>query len=244
VLLKSAAMDTTTRDARTATLSRHLEKPLLVAAVLSIPTTILQFTQVSEPLHFRAVRSSASNSASMRSKTHLHRQFHRAHIVGKYFQLHFLQRHSLGVSKASLQEAAPDTLAPPFGSNAHAKTADMRKPNRGKGQNIAKSDDFSCRECRRLRQAACDDVLQKCTGVFQRPAIDRRQIPLFLRDRLHGIADQLRVRFACRTDFDVACDTTTPQPPLITLFTKADFPSVYASRSAPRLAANRAFSAA
>jgi voltage-gated potassium channel len=44
-------MDTTTRATRTATVHRYFETPLLVAAVLSIPTTILQFTQVSEPLH-------------------------------------------------------------------------------------------------------------------------------------------------------------------------------------------------
>ncbi len=44
-------MDATTRDTRTATVHRYFEKPLLVAAVLSIPTTILQFTQVSEPPH-------------------------------------------------------------------------------------------------------------------------------------------------------------------------------------------------
>ena len=44
-------MDATTRDARTATVHRYFEKPLLVAAVLSIPTTILQFSQVSAPLH-------------------------------------------------------------------------------------------------------------------------------------------------------------------------------------------------
>lgn len=44
-------MDATTREARTTTARRYFEKPLLIAAVLSIPTTILQFTQVSEPLH-------------------------------------------------------------------------------------------------------------------------------------------------------------------------------------------------
>lgn len=44
-------MDATTRDARTATVHRYFEKPLVVAAVLSIPTTILQFSAVSEPLH-------------------------------------------------------------------------------------------------------------------------------------------------------------------------------------------------
>jgi voltage-gated potassium channel len=44
-------MDTTTRDTRTAIVHHYFEKPLLVAAVLSIPTTILQFSQVSEPLH-------------------------------------------------------------------------------------------------------------------------------------------------------------------------------------------------
>ena len=44
-------MDAATRDLRTAAVQRHFEKPLLIAAVLSIPTTILQFTQVSEPLH-------------------------------------------------------------------------------------------------------------------------------------------------------------------------------------------------
>jgi voltage-gated potassium channel len=44
-------VDATTRAARTAAARRYFEKPLLVAAVLSIPTTILQFTQVSEPLH-------------------------------------------------------------------------------------------------------------------------------------------------------------------------------------------------
>lgn len=44
-------MEATTRDARTATIRRYFEKPLLVAAVLSIPTTILQFSDVSEPLH-------------------------------------------------------------------------------------------------------------------------------------------------------------------------------------------------
>jgi voltage-gated potassium channel len=44
-------MDTTTRDARTDTVHRYFEKPLLVAAVLSVPTTILQFSQVSAPLH-------------------------------------------------------------------------------------------------------------------------------------------------------------------------------------------------
>lgn len=36
---------------RTSAAQRFFEKPLLVAAVLSIPTTILQFAQVSEPLH-------------------------------------------------------------------------------------------------------------------------------------------------------------------------------------------------
>ena len=44
-------MDAATRDLRTAAAQRYFEKPLLIAAVLSIPTTILQFTQVSEPLH-------------------------------------------------------------------------------------------------------------------------------------------------------------------------------------------------
>ncbi len=48
---KVQAMDATTRDERTATVHRYFEKPLLVAAVLSIPTTILQFTDVSESLH-------------------------------------------------------------------------------------------------------------------------------------------------------------------------------------------------
>jgi len=44
-------MDAVTRDGRLATVHRYFEKPLLAAAVLSIPTTILQFTNVSEPLH-------------------------------------------------------------------------------------------------------------------------------------------------------------------------------------------------
>jgi voltage-gated potassium channel len=44
-------VDAATRETRTSTARRYFEKPLLVAAVLSIPTTILQFTQVSEPLH-------------------------------------------------------------------------------------------------------------------------------------------------------------------------------------------------
>lgn len=50
-MLKSTAVDAATREARTSTARRYFEKPLLVAAVLSIPTTILQFTQGSEPLH-------------------------------------------------------------------------------------------------------------------------------------------------------------------------------------------------
>jgi voltage-gated potassium channel len=44
-------MDAVTTDARASTVQRYFEKPLLVAAVLSIPTTILQFTQVAEPWH-------------------------------------------------------------------------------------------------------------------------------------------------------------------------------------------------
>ncbi len=44
-------MDAATRDGEIATVHRYFEKPLLAAAVMSIPTTILQFTNVSEPLH-------------------------------------------------------------------------------------------------------------------------------------------------------------------------------------------------
>jgi voltage-gated potassium channel len=44
-------MDAATRDGEIETVHRYFEKPLLAAAVLSIPTTILQFTNVSEPLH-------------------------------------------------------------------------------------------------------------------------------------------------------------------------------------------------
>jgi voltage-gated potassium channel len=44
-------VDTTTRDARTIAVHHYFEKPLLVAAVLSIPTTLLQFSPVNEPLH-------------------------------------------------------------------------------------------------------------------------------------------------------------------------------------------------
>jgi voltage-gated potassium channel len=42
-------MDVVMADARTVTVRRFFEKPLLVAAVLSIPATILQSTRVSEP---------------------------------------------------------------------------------------------------------------------------------------------------------------------------------------------------
>lgn|GEM_PF-4961838 len=44
-------MNAETRDARASSVQRHFEKPLLIAAVLSIPTTILQFTHVAEPWH-------------------------------------------------------------------------------------------------------------------------------------------------------------------------------------------------
>ncbi len=39
--LKVQTMDINTRDTRTAIVHHYFEKPLLVAAVLSIPTTIL-----------------------------------------------------------------------------------------------------------------------------------------------------------------------------------------------------------
>jgi voltage-gated potassium channel len=42
-------MNVVSTDARTVTVQRFFEKPLLVAAVLSIPATILQSTRVSEP---------------------------------------------------------------------------------------------------------------------------------------------------------------------------------------------------
>ncbi len=44
-------MDAATRDGEIERVHRYFEKPLLAAAVLSIPTTILQFTNVSESLH-------------------------------------------------------------------------------------------------------------------------------------------------------------------------------------------------
>lgn len=44
-------METLALNSRAETIERHFEKPLLIAAVLSIPTTILQFSDVAEPWH-------------------------------------------------------------------------------------------------------------------------------------------------------------------------------------------------
>src|ERR1700722_19150673 len=97
-----------------------------------------------------------------------------------------------------MQHAASNALPPPLETNAHAEATDMRESFGRIWKYVAETDDFVFRDCQHLRQRTLHDALQICTGLLERKAVYRRDVPLLRCDRIDRVIEGRGIRLARR----------------------------------------------